>query len=363
MKFSTKKDELIRAVGIASHLSTTRATLPILQNILLKTKTNKLIIRSTDLEQTLEIVVKGEVAEEGQITTPSRLLLEYIQNNTDSDITLETEDTTLLVHSLNHQAQIKGLPAEEYPVIPEIKPTQTATLKVETIKEAISQTLFATAHDDSRPILNGLLWRFDEKGLTVVGTDGYRLAYYTSLESQTNLKGDYILPKKTMQEVLKIAESGELRIDLSGNQVRFTTEGISLISRILEGVFPDYQAIIPKKTAQEVLLDSQALTQSLRLASLFSRDSAFSTKLNLATNKLTISAISPHLGESVNEVQLAETVTEPLIISLNAQYLLDALTQLTGPVRLRLTNNRSPIILESPKSSNFLYLLMPLRSE
>lgn len=361
MKFTTKKPDLLKAVSIVSRLATTRASLPILQNIYLETDGNLLKLRSTDLEQTLEVDIEGRVEENGAITVPARLITEYLQNNTDEQVTLFTEDLTTHISSTNHQAKIKGMDAGEYPSLPKTKTDTSINLNPKVLEAAISKTLFAAASDDTRPILTGLLFRFEEKNLTVVGTDGYRLAY-AKIATPTALTGNFILPKRALLEVTRLMGEDEVEITLTPSQARFTCGQTRLITRVLDGTFPAYEGIIPKSKKFEVEINTSALLQSLKLASLFSRDSAYSTKLELEGRKLKITATSPTLGENTNEVDLNKEVSEKFTISANAQYLTDALAVMSGDVALALLDDKSPIVLTVPKQDDYLYLVMPLRN-
>ena len=362
MKFNTEKEKLLNAVGLTSHLASIRSTLPILQNLYLETKNGQLLVKSTDLDQTLEIFVEGTVSEEGALTIPARLVVEYLTNNPDSSITLESNDLELTIKSTNHRAKIKGLAAEEYPSAPVIKPQSSITLPLAALRQAITKTIFSSAQDESRPILNSLLWRFNGKKLTIVGTDGFRLACQ-SLELPHEGQGDYIIPKRALQELQKLPGEGELEVAFAGNQVRFTLGAIALTSRLIDGNFPPYEAIIPKKMAVEIAVSASSLAKSLKLASLFSRDSAYSTKVLLEGDTVKISAISPQIGENSNELKLATPISVPLTISLNAQYLVDGLGAIDGDAKVGFIDAKSPITVESVKNDQYLYLLMPLRSE
>lgn len=362
MKFSTDKNKLLEAVTIASHLATVRSTLPILQNLFLETRKDQLLVKSTDLDQTLEILIDGEVVEDGALTVPARLIVEYLNNNPDSGITIASDDLNLSIQSSNHQAKIKGLAAEEYPTQPNLKTQVSTNLPLADLRLAITKTIFASAQDETRPILNSLLWRFKAKELTLVGTDGYRLAYQT-IETTAAIEGDYILPKRVLQELIKLPGEGEVAVAFAGNQVRFSFGAITLTSRLLDGAFPAYEAIIPRKREVEVVVATAQLVKSLKLASLFSRDSAFSTKLALEGETMTITAVSPQIGENSNQLKLSSIISSPLTVSLNAHYLIEGLNALEGEAKLGFIDAKSPIVVEAIKDKNYLYLLMPLRSE
>lgn len=363
MKITCEKEELLKAVTTVSRLATTRATLPILQNIFLLVKKNHLTLKATDLEQTLEVEVVGQGESDGQLTVPARVLVEYLQNNTDKSITLTGSDVTLLINSTSHSAKVKGIAADDYPDLPKITFQADTSLPSSVLLELVSKTLFAAASDETRPILTGLLFKFTSSEMTVVGTDGYRLAF-ASHPVSTSISGDYILPKRSLQELVRLLGiDEETTLSFSATQARIKIGSVTFITRVMDGNFPPYESIIPKKSSFSLNLNAAALLQSLKLASLFSRDSAFSTKLEVTETKIIITAVSPMLGESTNEIAITGGPAEKLTISVNAQYLIDALTTLGGEITLALIDAKSPVVLTVPKDKNYLYLLMPLRSE
>ncbi len=363
MKCTCEKDQLLSGISIVSRLATTRATLPILQNIYLEVRKEGLLLRSTDLEQTLEVEVPAQVADTGKLTVPARMLGEYLTNNSDHSLVLESDDLTLKLNSTNHQASFRGLAAEEYPTLPAAKTQSSVTLKTEAFVAALTSVLFAAAVDDSRPVLSGLLWRFGKDELEIVGTDGYRLAY-TKTVSPGGITGDYVIPRRAIQELIRIADGETLELAFAGTQLTITAGVTKLTSRILEGKFPDFAAILPKKKEISVTLAAAALVRSLKLASLFSRDSAYSTKLTLEGSKLSIEATAVQLGENRNEVPLERPFDQPLTISANAQYLIEALAHISGSAKLELIDHKSPIVLRPADNGNeTLYLVMPLRND
>lgn len=363
MKITAPKDELVKYLSLVGRLSTTRATLPILQNIYLAVGKGVLTIKATDLEQTLEVNIDGEALEDGQITVPARMLVDYLQNVTDNKISLIAEDTTLKLESTHHQAKIKGQAAEDYPTLPKINVQAEVTLESSVLSEAITKTIFAAASDETRPILTGLLFRFKGTELTIVGTDGYRLAYVKSTLA-TPLTGDYILPKRSLQELLRLLSlADQVTLAFAASQARVRIGPLSFVTRVLDGSFPAYEAIVPKTKKISLRLNAATLLQNLKLASLFSRDSAYSTKLEIDGNKLRIISVSATLGENQNEMTLEKPVTEAFSIAANAQYLIDALTVMTDDIDLIFIDQKSPIVISLPNNDQYLYLVMPLRSE
>lgn len=363
MQFTSTKDELVKYTAIVGRLATTRATLPILQNIYLSVGKGCLTMKATDLEQTLEVKIKGQSNSDGELTVPSRVLVDYLQNITDDEVTLMAEDTTLKLESKHHHTKIKGQAAEDYPTMPKINLQAEVTLESSVLQEAITKTIFAAASDETRPILTGLLFRFKGSELTVVGTDGYRLAYAKTALPQP-LTGDYILPKRSLQELLRLLALDErVTLSFAATQARVQVGAMTFITRVLDGTFPAYEAIIPQKRPVSLRLNAALLLQNLKLASLFSRDTAYSTKLEVSSNKLRVISISATLGENSNEMTIKNGPSEILTVSANAQYLIDALTVLSGDIDLIFIDSKSPIVITLPTDDRYLYLVMPLRSE
>ncbi len=363
MKITCLKEELLKKVVIASRLATARATLPILQNIYLEVRNNQLIIRSTDLEQTIEAAVEGRETEDGRVTTPARLLSDYLANTNGDEIKLHNQDLSLTIKGSSAQATIVGAAAEDYPQLPPTKYPQPIKLEGSTVKEIITKTLLAASSADSQPILNSLLWRFQDQSLTVVATDGYRLASYR-YQIKQELTGDYLIPRRAAGELERILVVDQpVSVAFAANQVKFSVNGVDLTTRLLEGTFPSFEAIIPTKKTIRLKMSAAALNQGLKTASLFSRDSAFSTKLTLTAKTLTITAVSASYGQSTNTLPVELEGEGDFSVSINALYLTEALNHLDGPIYLDFLEGTKPLVITSPNKGGYLYLVMPLRSE
>jgi DNA polymerase-3 subunit beta len=361
MKVITTKNHLSKAVNAVSRLASSRSTLPILQNAYIGAQTNELIIRATDLEQTIEVIIEAEVQDPGAITVPLRILIDFLSNNADERITILTDDLSITLKSANHQVKIKGLPAEDYPTTQKIKFDFEVEMDSVVLNRAISDCLFASANDDTRPILTGLLMDFTKDGLVVVGTDGYRLAkFQTEIKGQ---EGQFIIPKRALSELQRLVGEGQVKLGIGSSQVQFTSDKTILISRLIDGKFPSYQAIIPKEKKLTVTGNSAALLGALKVASLFSRDSAYSTKLNIKGDKIEVVAVSAQLGESRSEVAVKNEQGSDFSISLNSQYMIDVLNAVGSDFILEFNTESSPIVARFSDLPNYLYLVMPLRSE
>lgn len=360
MKCICEKETLKEAIGITSRLVSTRSTLPVLQAILITTGNNSLTLRTTDLEQALEVEIDSEIEEGGAIAVPGKIITDFLQNNNDTTVTLEVEDTTLLISSANHKARIKSFPAEDYPTPPIFNEVTSFTLPAATLKTAAERCIFATSQDDTRPILTGVLFQISSSKVTLVATDGYRLAMH-EIPLKQGVESDYILPRRALIELCKLATSGDVKFVIGDNQARLVSGRTILTTRLLDGGFPNYKGILPKEQKVKIPLRSMVLLQNLRLASIFSRDSAYSTKIDLNKGKLVVSAISAQIGESSNELTVDSS--EEFSLSVNAQYLIDALQVLNQDIILGVIDQKSPVVITIPDDPTYLYLVMPLRNE
>lgn len=361
MKAIILKNHFIKAVNAVSRLTSTRSTLPILQNVYIGADKGELVVRATDLEQTIEVIIEAEVQDAGAITIPLRILVDFLSNNSDERVTLTTDDLSITVKSSNHQVKMKGLPAEDYPTSQKVKFDFELELNSQLLNQAITDCLFASANDDTRPILTGLLFDFTKDGLVVVGTDGYRLAkFQTEAKGQV---GQFIVPKRSLAELQRLLDEGTVKLGIGNSQIQFSINKTILISRLIDGKFPNYQTIIPNDKKLIVTGSGPALLGALKVASLFSRDSAYSTKLNINGDKIEVVAISPQLGESRSEVAVKNEQDSNFSISLNSQYMIDVLNAVSGDFILEFNSESSPIVAKFPTLPKYLYLVMPLRSE
>lgn len=360
MKCICEKEILKEAISTTSRLVSTRSTLPVLQAILITTGKNSLILRTTDLEQALEVEIQSEIQEGGAVAVPGKIITDFLQNNNDTTITLELEDTTLVISSANHKARIKSFPAEDYPTPPVFTEKTSFKLPANSLKNVIERCVFATSQDDTRPILTGVLFQLSKNKITAVATDGYRLAMHELPLSQ-EVESEYIFPRRALVELAKLTSAAEVTFIIGENQARLVTGSTVLTTRLLDGAFPNYKGILPKDQRVKLQLRSSALLQNLRLASIFSRDSAYSTKIELQKGKLVISAVSAQVGESSNELIVEST--DEFSLSVNAQYLIDALQVINQDITLGVIDQKSPVVITIPDEPSYLYLVMPLRNE
>lgn len=365
MKVICTQENLNRGFLTVSRFVGVRGTLPVLNNILVATDKGRLRLAATDLEIGINTWIGAKVEKEGSITIPSKLIVDFINNNSDKTITLEVKDKSLYLSSDKYKANIKGIDASEFPLIPEIKEGSEIEISASVLKETTEQVVFAAALDETRPVLTGLFLRFFDKELKVAATDSYRLAEKIIKLSKEQKESSLIIPARTMQELAKIITDKDENVLLkfSQNQILFSLADAELVSRLIEGNFPEYQNIIPKDYKTESEVDRRDLINAVKIASLFAHDSANNIKLKVSGENLEIRASSPHLGGDLSVVD-ALTNGDEVEIAFNAKFILDVLNAIREEkIVLKLSGGLSPGVIMGKNSKNYFYILMPIRIE
>ena len=367
MKISCTQENLARGIGITSHTITSRASLPVLNNILLKVEKGRLILAATDLEIAISTWIGAKADKEGAITIPYRLFSAFINTNNDKKINLELKQTTLYLSSDHFKANIKGIEASEFPLIPEIKESLKYEVMAADLKEGISQTVFACAIDETRPVLSGICFKTDNNKLKLVATDSYRLAEKNiNIINNNSNQTTFIVPARTMSEVGRLIDDSIEKVELNvgENQVKFKLGPTEIVSRLVEGSFPDYEQIIPKNIKTTIQFSMDQFSNAIKMASFFARDTANNVKLIYKKPKnFEIIAISPQVGENKSQPE-AETSGEDIEIAFNAKFILDVLSVIgSEKIVLELAGELNPGIIRPEKSKDYLYIIMPLRTE
>ncbi len=367
MKITCAQADLERAVNIVSKAITPNTTLPVLNNILLKAEANKLHLSATNLEVAIQFFIPAEVKNEGSITIPAKLLSSYVNLLKDERIDVElVSGDSVQIKSPSSQTKIKGINANEFPVIPKVEKENIFKVPRKDLETAISQTVFAASTNTSRPVLSGVLFDVNKDELKVVATDSYRLAEKTiTLKEKTDLDMECIVPARTIMELGKIlarAEDEEVELSVSKNQVLFVLGDVQLMSRLIEGKFPPYEKIIPKETKTKLEVLDEALANVVRRVSLFARENNNSIKIS-ATNdgKLTVATDETRVGEEKAELDV-KIQGDNNKISLNAQYLLDVLNYIQSDnILFEIDDKLSPAVVRPLKEKDYVYIIMPLK--
>lgn len=365
MKLRCSQKDLALALSIVNKAVSPNNTLPVLNNILIKAEGNKLLLSATNLEIALHASIDANVEKEGALTVPAKVLSSYVSLLNDENVELSlTEDMSIEVRSSGSVTKMKGIPKDEFPMIPKLENPQVFNLVAVDIKNAIEQVAFVASANISRPVLTGTLWKFDGKTLKIVATDSYRLAEKTLDLMEEMPAISFIVPAKTAVELAKILASVEdqnLQLHFSSNQIMFKVGGVELVSRLIEGSYPDYVKILPtsSKTTGRVKLSDFVL--GLKKLSIIVRENNNNVKLKLENNKAAIYSEETQVGKGLVEVD-AEVTGEKSEVALNVQYILDAVSHINDDfVNLGLNDGLSPVILRPEKAGGYLHIIMPLK--
>lgn len=367
MKFFCAQADLDEALNIVNKAITPNTTLPVLNNILLKAEGKKLLFSATNLDIAIQHSIPADIRSEGAITVPAKLITSYISLLKDEKIEATLgEGNTLTLSSTSSQTKIKGISADEFPVIPKVPKENTIKVSTKDLNSAITQTVFAASTNTSRPVLSGVLFDLDRDSLKIVATDSYRLAERKiHLKEKTSISLQSVIPSRTIVELGKILSKSQeetLEINLTKNQVLFTIGTIELMSRLIEGKFPDYEKIIPKASKTKISVSTEDLSLVIKRVSLFARENNNSIKV-AATNdgKLIISTEETKIGEEKAEVAV-KVDGENNKIALNAQYLLDVLTFIQADkVVLEIDDKLAPAVIKPADNKDYVYIIMPLK--
>ncbi|HLC44933.1 MAG: DNA polymerase III subunit beta [Candidatus Doudnabacteria bacterium RIFCSPHIGHO2_01_FULL_50_11] len=366
MKVICTKDNLKKALTQASRIVGTTSALPILNNVLLKTEAGQLLISSTNLEIALKTRIGGQIEEAGEITVPARTFSEYIGNINEEKITLQTKNINLLVKTEKTESILKGLPTEDFPLIPEIKPVATVSINTLDLSQALERVAFASAYSETQPELSGVLFQINATELRLAATDRYRLAESITTLTGRGIEAKLIIPNRAVGELLRILGETEQGVEIliADSQALFRTANSEFISRVIEGQYPDYQQIIPREFTTEIRVKTRELVSALKLSGLFVQDNNnVEMKIRKSDQSLILRATSSKYGSNTSLVQ-GEVIGNDNEIIFNFRYILDCLNHITQDhVLLKVINNSSPaMIVPQDEASRCLYLVMPIKT-
>ncbi len=363
MKLQVTQENLHKALNSVGRVANSRGTLPILSNILIKTVGNRLSIAATNLDIAITHYIGSKVSDEGAITVPARLMVDFVASLPSGTITLNLEETKLKITTDQYQSTINGTSAEEYPVMPAISGGGSWKVSAGVLRAGLQQVLMAASSDESRPALTGVFAHSNNKNLVLVATDSYRLAEKTLTKTAQDI--ELLIPATALQDLLRILgdEDEEVNITYDEQQVLFKVGDVELVARLIEGNYPEYRKLIPKTFAQTATLKKDEFMNITKVSSLFARESAGSVTLELdkAKQQVSIRSIASQLGE--NTAVADAKVSSDGTITLNSRYIMDALGAIDGDeVKIGFNGKLEACLLSSPKHSNYLHIIMPLKS-
>ena len=364
MRFSLQRETLLKPLTQVVNVVERRQTLPVLGNLLVQVKGSQLSLTGTDLE--VEMVARTPVddAQDGETTIPARKLFEIVRALPDgSKVSVSQSGERITVQAGRSRFILSSLPANDFPSVDEVEATERVRVPEAGLKELIERTAFAMAQQDVRYYLNGLLFDLRDGGLRCVATDGHRLALCESPLEGLAGKRQIILPRKGVQELQRLLESGdrELELEIGPSHLRVVRDDVTFTSKLIDGRFPDYEAVIPIGADQEVRLGREALRAALQRAAILSNEKYRGVRLEISPGQLKINAHNPEQEEAQEEIE-AQTQVDGLAIGFNVNYLLDALAALRDEeVILALRDANSSALLREASSAKCRHVVMPLR--
>src|SRR5215218_1230389 len=362
LKITCPRDELIRQLSIVSRAASTRTTVQVLAGILLRAEEGKLELAATDMELSLRTSLAADVDTEGAVVVPGKLLVDLARLLPGEDVSIEHRQGEGIVEIVSGSAsyRIHTYNAEDFPRLPELGGTELATIDAEALLATATKVGRAASRDESRPVLTGILVRFEGENLVMAATDSYRLAVKETAMSVPGPELDAIVPARALMELSRVAQgASELHLGLQENQVLFTSDSILLTTRRIEGQFPNYHQLLPESFESEVTLPRDELLEVVRRVSVMAQRNA-PLRLRFAEGELTVSAQTQDVGEA-HETMPAAFSGEALDIGFNPEFLRDGIESVDGDeLRLKLISPLRPAVLQGA-GDDFSYLIMPIR--
>jgi DNA polymerase-3 subunit beta len=367
MNLTISKEQIINGLQAVQNVVSTRTTLPILSNVLLRAENGRLEFTATDLDVTIAGAVEAKVNQPGASTVPVKKLFGIVRELTNLDIDLEVDEKNVCsIHSGASDYKIHGLSADEFPPMPVFKEEKKVVLPQETVKSMMKKTSFATSTDESRYVLNGIFISLKDHKMTMVATDGRRLALVDEdVDVSEQSQGEFIVPTKAVNELNRLLQDkGEVEIRFAENQASFTLKdekgsSILIVTKLIEGNYPNYRQVIPSETKERVALVREEFLHALRRAEIMTSEKSNSVKMSFGKNRLEITANSPEVGEAKESLAINYKGKE-MAIAFNPKYMIDPLNALTNDeVFIELIDELSPGVLKI--NGPFLYVVMPMR--
>ena len=363
MKITVNQKNFKKALSLVEKVVSKNTSLPILNNILLKTENGRLKVSATNLEIGVNYIIGAKIEEVGQIAVPARIISDFIGNIMDDKVSLTTKNNILNINSERYKTQILGFDAKDFPIIPKIKSKPLAVIPTKILKNSLMTVIDSVAVSETRPELAGVFMDFDEDKIIFAATDSFRLTE-KSVDFKNIQKKSFIIPRNTVVELIRVAGEleGALSFNTSDNQISFSNDDFEMVSRIVDGNYPDYKKVIPEKCVSRVLVKKDELDKTIRIAGLFSTNIS-DVKINCSEGKMAILAKNSDKGEIETLIE-ASLKNQPFEVSLNFHYLLDGLKILdTEKVIMEFTGQGSPLVIRpNDDRKDVVYLIMPLRN-
>ena len=361
MKFQLKKESLLKGIQTVQNVTSGRSTLPILSNVLIETVKNNVRLVGTDLDIGVICTIDANVTEEGSVTIPGKKFGDIVRDLPDSEIHFSAKKNSIVTIECEKSFfRIMGLPKDEFPKLPELRDKEILTIDQSILKEMLKVTSFAICHDEARYVLNGVYMVAENEKIHLAATDGRRLAVVSrELSLPKGLQKKVIISVKAVNELNRLLEdTGSVKVALDDNHIIFSLNDTIIISRLIEGEFPNYEGVIPKESKEKIKIDREKFLASCKRVSLLTTQEAQSVRIDLIKGKIIISANVPDVGEAREEIEINHKGGD-ISIGFNPNYLIDVLKNLNNQeVNFELTDAEKPGVI---RDEGYVYVVLPMQ--
>ena len=370
MKLKIKKEDILKGLQRIQGVVEKKNTMPILSNLLLTADSNGVEIVATDLEIGLRGRYAAQVEKPGAVTVSAKKMYEIVRELSAEDIQIKVEDNNWVkIQSGQSQFKLVGLPKDEFPALPDVAEEGMIAIEGDTLRDMIKKTLYSVGENDARYVLNGLFVQMTQVkgGLNVrmVGTDGHRLSMIDRVIDAKHKEESFIIPRKAMMELRRLLEEDapntELRLGFSKNHALFKRDGLVMVSKLIDGNYPNYLQVVPAKSTKKVEVSKEVFTHAVKRVSILSKEKTNAVKLQLEKDRLILSTNNPEVGEATEELSV-DYKGEAISIGFNSRYLMDVLTAMDRQtIALELTDALSPCLITEEGDELYKCVVMPMR--
>ena len=362
MRFDTTKDVLTKGIQEVQSAINPKTTLPILSNLLIETGKDSVSLTATDLDMGIISTIPVKIGSEGVITAPAKKFFDIIKELPDGEVSISVKKNNLIyIECTSCVFKIMGLPKDEFPQLPDLKDKDSIIMQRPRLKKMLSMTSFAISRDETRYVLNGALFVIKPAYIRIVATDGRRLAMVEEkIQSPKTHEKKVIIPAKTITELLKLlGDEGDVKICFGNNQVLFDMGGTKIVSRLIEGEFPNYEQVIPKEIKDKILIMRAKFLSATKRAALFTNPDSLAVKVELVKDKMVLSKNAPYIGEAYEEIAV-DYKGKDLAIGFNPDYLIDALKNINDEmVPFEVADAEKPGVIRI--GSEYVYVVLPMQ--
>lgn len=366
MEVIIKQENFSTVFNNVAEIASTKTSLPILSNVLLRTSGSQLLVAATDMEIAISQKVGAKVEHHGEIAIPADTVKDFISALPKGNISIKTKGEDIFIESGEYKSKIKGFFAEDFPEIPTVdyEGAKKITFKVDDFKQAVAQTAITAGTDTSRPSLMGIYIHTFEGNLYFAATDGYRLSEKRVFGCEEEISA--IVSVGVIQKVIRniSSQTEEIEVLLDENQIEFHIDDVMIVSRLIDGKFPDYRRLIPSDTETKLEVSKSDFSRIVKIAELFAKKSGESVRLETDSenSKLTTYSVASEFGENNSSID-AEIFGEDASVSLNPRYLLDAIKSVSGEdIHFGFSGKLAPTVLKNPADDTYIHIVMPLKS-